>query len=781
MCGVLGGALEPAQGDAGPFAAAVSLPPPAFEPLPVPAAEVPLPAAPALEPAQAAATPVAVVASQPPPAAEPLPVPAAEVSLPRAEAAAFVFAPLPNISAGDYCACTADGVSGGSNTTAVGCGQWLLSQGSNAWICFVREPSLCYQGMALTVEPRFPGAAYRSCPPPAPGSTASSTGEPLPTVGGVLRSAPQLSTLSDALRAADLQRVAGDQVTVFAPSNAAFTSALLSGRLWELLTPNQAAAVASGGTSGTGGPVAAAMQQLLLDHLAPGRLLVADLERLAAADGSAGAPGPSAAVVAASDGAAAQGSAFLTMLSGRQALVTTQNGSVTVGNASISLPDLQASNGAVHVMQSLVQTVPSAAPPPSEAAPSAEPPPALPVPPPAAEQAAPVLEAPLPSPFLLEAPPLAEEAAVFRAAPVVLPPPAAPSPAPPLPAPVPETPAVLAPPAPAPESVAGSCATEAATDLAGGDLPDDGQLSGPQRRVADVAACCAKCLARADCAAWVFGDTRGCPNCCFLKAATGWSRQPSAALVAGTVASRGVAPAAAAAQSPSPPPAPQQPPPPSPSPSPSPPPPPPPSQQAGGAAGSCATEAGTDLAGGDLRDDRQLRGPQRRVADVKSCCAKCVVRADCAAWVFGNAPGCPNCCFLKAASGWSRQPSAALTAGTGLVVSTSSEPDEGACCQRCRAHPTCNAFVYCPQPGGCMGGTLYPSRLCSLKQQPADASGRPDLASYGSGPEVPWTSGWIAKGGASVSPTPAPAAASASDSASASASSSSSGRVQLLP
>ena len=128
--------------------------------------------------------------------------------------------------------------------------------------------------------------------------------------------------------------------------------------------------------------------------------------------------------------------------------------------------------------------------------------------------------------------------------------------------------------------------------------------------------------------------------------------------------------------------------------------------------------------------------------------------------VFGNAPGCPNCCFLKAASGWSRQPSAALTAGTvpgrgapaqppspaeppapapspppapatppspsaplpgpsgsvaaaqqqcnilprtnlqGLVVSTSSEPDEGACCQRCRAHPTCNAFVYCPQPGG---------------------------------------------------------------------------------
>ena len=61
--------------------------------------------------------PVAVVASQPPPAAEPLPVPAAEVSLPRAEAAAFVFAPLPNISAGDYCACTADGVSGGSNTT----------------------------------------------------------------------------------------------------------------------------------------------------------------------------------------------------------------------------------------------------------------------------------------------------------------------------------------------------------------------------------------------------------------------------------------------------------------------------------------------------------------------------------------------------------------------------------------------------------------------------------------------------------------------------------------
>ena len=41
-------------------------------------------------------------------------------------------------------------------------------------------------------------------------------------------------------------------------------------------------------------------------------------------------------------------------------------------------------------------------------------------------------------------------------------------------------------------------------------------------------------------------------------------------------------------------------------------------------------------------------------------------------------------------------------------------------------------------------GTVFPSQLCTLKQQPTGSDGRPSLDSYGSGPGVPWTSGYLA-------------------------------------
>jgi hypothetical protein len=62
--------------------------------------------------------------------------------------------------------------------------------------------------------PRPAGAAYRNCSAPAaPGNATASTGQPLPPVAALLRRAPQLSTLLDALSATSLERVPGDKIT----------------------------------------------------------------------------------------------------------------------------------------------------------------------------------------------------------------------------------------------------------------------------------------------------------------------------------------------------------------------------------------------------------------------------------------------------------------------------------------------------------------------------------------------------------------------------------------
>ncbi len=127
----------------------------------------------------------------------------------------------------------------------------------------------------------------------------------------------------------------GGNLTIFAPSNAAFTAALLSGQLWQTLGTSAAAAAGAAGP-GTATPGAAAdgtalpqqqatMQALLMDHMASGRYELADLQQLAAcnATGNSSAGGGSGASAAAAPGAAAgpcQG-ILLTMLSGRQVLV----------------------------------------------------------------------------------------------------------------------------------------------------------------------------------------------------------------------------------------------------------------------------------------------------------------------------------------------------------------------------------------------------------------------------------------------------------------------------
>lgn len=66
-------------------------------------------------------------------------------------------------------------------------------------------------------------------------------------------------------------------------------------------------------------------------------------------------------------------------------------------------------------------------------------------------------------------------------------------------------------------------------------------------------------------------------------------------------------------------------------------------------------------------------------------------------------------------------------------------------------------------------GQLFPARLCTLKRQPTDGGGRPSLAAYGSGPGVPWTSGYLVRRAGSSPPpppSPGPAAVTSSDSVS---------------
>ncbi len=63
-------------------------------------------------------------------------------------------------------------------------------------------------------------------------------------------------------------------------------------------------------------------------------------------------------------------------------------------------------------------------------------------------------------------------------------------------------------------------------------------------------------------------------------------------------------------------------------------------------------------------------------------------------------------------------------------------------------HPSTSHSPSASTPTACScdngAGTVFPSQLCTLKQQPTGSDGRPSLDSYGSGPGVPWTSGYLA-------------------------------------
>jgi uncharacterized surface protein with fasciclin (FAS1) repeats len=147
-------------------------------------------------------------------------------------------------------------------------------------------------------------------------ATPAATAEPAPAadeqdVVALAQATPDLSTLVEAVTAADLgETLQGEgPFTVFAPTNEAFT-AVGQDTLDQLLAP-------AGKEQLTG---------VLTYHVVPGELMAADLE-----DGQQ-----------------------LETVQGEQLPVSIDGDAVTVGGATVTQPDVDASNGVVHVIDGVL-------------------------------------------------------------------------------------------------------------------------------------------------------------------------------------------------------------------------------------------------------------------------------------------------------------------------------------------------------------------------------------------------------------------------------------------
>ncbi len=122
---------------------------------------------------------------------------------------------------------------------------------------------------------------------------------------------PQFSTLVTALKAADLvDALKGDsKLTVFAPTNEAFAK-LPAGTLETLLKPENKDQLVA----------------VLTYHVVPGQVMAKDVVKINSA----------------------------TSLQGSDIAVKTKNGSVMVDNATVVATDVAASNGVIHVIDSVI-------------------------------------------------------------------------------------------------------------------------------------------------------------------------------------------------------------------------------------------------------------------------------------------------------------------------------------------------------------------------------------------------------------------------------------------
>ncbi|MEM1056024.1 MAG: fasciclin domain-containing protein [Bacteroidota bacterium] len=129
------------------------------------------------------------------------------------------------------------------------------------------------------------------------------------TITGVAIDTPSLSTLVTALDAADLDDDLQDDgpFTVFAPTNAAFDG-LPDGALDQLLNDK------------------AELTKVLTYHVVPGRFAASDLSN----------------------------GQILTTLEGEQLTVSIEGGTVRINDAIVEMPNVEASNGIVHVVGSVI-------------------------------------------------------------------------------------------------------------------------------------------------------------------------------------------------------------------------------------------------------------------------------------------------------------------------------------------------------------------------------------------------------------------------------------------
>lgn len=130
---------------------------------------------------------------------------------------------------------------------------------------------------------------------------------------GVATVAGRFSTLATALQATGLdQLLQGDgPFTVFAPTDAAFAR-LPKGLLQELLQPASRDRLAA----------------ILTGHIVPGAIFAAELTAATA----------------------------VTTLQGRTVPITSSRAGLTVGHANLVTPDLDASNGVIHVIDGVLLT-----------------------------------------------------------------------------------------------------------------------------------------------------------------------------------------------------------------------------------------------------------------------------------------------------------------------------------------------------------------------------------------------------------------------------------------
>jgi len=132
-----------------------------------------------------------------------------------------------------------------------------------------------------------------------------------PTIVDVAAGNPDFSTLVAALKAADLVNTLNGKgpFTVFAPTNAAFAK-LPAGTVENLLKPENKAALIS----------------ILTYHVVSGKVKAAQVVRLTNA----------------------------TTVNGQSATIKVNDGKVMVDNANVTTTDIEASNGVIHVIDSVI-------------------------------------------------------------------------------------------------------------------------------------------------------------------------------------------------------------------------------------------------------------------------------------------------------------------------------------------------------------------------------------------------------------------------------------------